>query len=338
MSFKFIDLFCGIGGFHIAASRFGGECVMACDIQDDACEIYEKWHGIKPEGDIHDVTEVPDHDILFAGFPCQSFSSANRYTGGLETEKGVLFRDITRILKMKQPRYFVLENVRNILRIDKGEAIKTIVKELEEAGYKVKYDTLVATNFDLPQRRHRVFFVGIRDNINQEFEFPKGEPTKKTLVDILDTDPVALAAAEATDTVKKHRRENIRKQGREPPEPIPGKPLIWDYNPAKHNLIGPDGKYVLKADGKTKEKEDYCRVNISKDSTAHTLRALCDPSAHLIDGLRRYTPREQLRLQGFPDKFEPHPKARVAQRHAGNAVAVNMVEAILENLIPKDMR
>ena len=326
MSLKYIDLFCGIGGFHQAMKDLhpDSECVLACDIEPDTRVIYELNHDMTPVGDIYDIAskDIPEHDILFGGFPCQPFSSTNRYHTDKD-KKGILFEQIVRFLKVKQPEYFLLENVRNIQRIQNGAAFARIKVELTEAGYEVYTQVLCATDFGLPQARYRMFFVGVRKDIQHPFEFPKGDPTKMRLLkDVLHPwDENSLYRA--SDKIIQHRRANRLEQAR-----IDGKdetwaippidlnfPRIWDYNPAK------------------RKGELFCRVNISKKSIAHTLRALCDPAAHLINGILRYSPREQLLLQGFPKDFQHDPDPRVAQRHAGNAVAVPVVEAILKELL-----
>lgn len=159
--FTFIDLFAGIGGFHQAAKQLGGQCVFASEIDKHACKTYEANHGIKPHGDITKINahDIPDHDILFAGFPCQSFSVAGKRLG-FEDTRGTLFFEIARILKVKQPNMFLLENVKGLKNHDNGKTLHTIITTLKELGYDVHYMVLNAKDYGVPQNRERIFFVG----------------------------------------------------------------------------------------------------------------------------------------------------------------------------------
>ena len=159
---RIIDLFCGIGSFHQAS----GDCVFACDSDKYVRQIYKQNWGIEPEGSIEDVTTVPDHDVLCAGFPCQPFSNIGLKLG-TDDPRGRLFDHIIRILKQKRPRGCVLENVQGLL----GTAyFYEIVKELEKLGYTVYYKVLSADRYGIPQMRKRLFIVGLLDNLG--FEFP----------------------------------------------------------------------------------------------------------------------------------------------------------------------
>lgn len=175
--FSFIDLFSGIGGFHSGLAPIGGKCVMASDILPIACETYFANYGIKPKGDITKISlkEIPSHDLLCGGFPCQSFSNVGQ-KGGLSDPRGEMIFEIFRILKGKKPKAFILENVKGLASHNQGKTLDFIVDALESLGYKVKYRVLEAKDFGLPQIRKRLFIVGVRKNIKKEFEFP--EPTK----------------------------------------------------------------------------------------------------------------------------------------------------------------
>ena len=167
---KFIDLFCGIGGFHQALSKYNTECVMACDINKNCREIYELNYGIKPHNNIKDINEknIPDFDILCAGFPCQSFSNGGK-KGNLNDPRGTLFEDILRIAQEKKPKFMFLENVLHIKKIDNGNTFKHIIKRINETGYylndKETIFQLSPHNLGIPQQRERIIFVCIRDDI-----------------------------------------------------------------------------------------------------------------------------------------------------------------------------
>ena len=189
---KFIDLFCGIGGFHIALTKLGHECVFACDIDDDCRDVYERNHKIKPASDIKDVKEeeLPDFDILCAGTPCQAFSHSGKQLGFEDETRGTLFFDVFRILKHKQPKYFIIENVRNLYGHDKGETWKTIHHHLTELGYDT-YDKPIMMNplhLGIPQNRDRVFIVGVMKGCGTLKEYPTYEKKPTSLNSILHKD------------------------------------------------------------------------------------------------------------------------------------------------------
>lgn len=169
MSLKFIDLFAGLGGFHLALKQLGHQCVFACEIDDQLRVLYEKNFDIKPEGNIWDVdfAKIPDHDILCAGFPCQPFSKATptkKRIGFQYPEKGKLFDAVIKIMSVKQPRYFILENVQNIRNHDNGQTWKRIRTALKKAGYQIAEDCFSPHQFGIPQIRRRVFIVGNRND------------------------------------------------------------------------------------------------------------------------------------------------------------------------------
>ncbi|NDB83033.1 MAG: DNA cytosine methyltransferase [Alphaproteobacteria bacterium] len=189
---KFIDLFSGIGGFHLALKSLGAKCVLACDIDEKCREMYEKNFGIKPKEDITKLNEneIPDFDILCGGFPCQAFSHAGKQNG-LDDTRGTLFRDVCRILRAKKPKYFLLENVKNLKGHDGGKTWITIHKCLVESGYKT-YDSPIVLSphqIGVPQHRERVFILGVRDDLVPEGttlkEFPPLAPTSTDIHKIL---------------------------------------------------------------------------------------------------------------------------------------------------------
>lgn len=192
--FNFIDLFCGIGGFHQAMSDLGGECVYASDIDADCRKTYERNYGIKPEGDITkvDEKEIPNHNVLCAGFPCQAFSKAGKRLGFADETKGTLFFDILRILKYHQPEYALLENVRNLASHDHGNTWKVIHDSLIEIGYNVIDNPVIFSPhyIGVPQHRERVFIMCVRKDIGQlpPFYFNIDRMPKCKIEDILLSD------------------------------------------------------------------------------------------------------------------------------------------------------
>lgn len=168
-NFSFIDLFCGIGGFHQAMSGLGGTCLYACDIDADCRKTYEKNYGLKPDGDITKVKaeDIPPHDVLCAGFPCQAFSKAGNRLGFNDKTKGTLFFDIMRIIEHHHPKYALLENVRNLASHDHGNTWKVIHDSLHDAGYNVIDEPVIFSPhyIGVPQHRERVFIMCVRKDI-----------------------------------------------------------------------------------------------------------------------------------------------------------------------------
>jgi len=164
----FIDLFCGIGGFHQALTQLGATCVLACDIDAKCRDVYEANYGLKPHEDVTklDTATMPDFDVLCGGFPCQAFSHSGKQEG-FEDTRGTLFRDCARILKDKQPRFFLMENVKNLKGHDGGRTWATIYKSLTEAGYVTYTDPVVLSPHQLgvPQHRERVLLMGLRKDL-----------------------------------------------------------------------------------------------------------------------------------------------------------------------------
>ena len=180
---RFVDLFSGLGGFHIALNRLGHECVFACEIEDDLQDIYEKNFGIRPKGDIRTIKieKIPSHDILCAGFPCQPFSKAGDQSGRNCPKWGNLFDYVIEILRKRYPNYFLLENVPNLLRHDKGKTWTEMQKELKKIGYYVDEKRFSPHQFGIPQVRDRVYIVGSLKSLDS-FEWPN--PTGNTTTSI----------------------------------------------------------------------------------------------------------------------------------------------------------
>ena len=194
--FKFIDLFSGIGGFHQALEQLGGKCVFASEIDKSCIETYKENYGMDSDNDITKINpeEVPDHDVLCAGFPCQTFSKAGKQKGFAET-RGTLFFYIEKILLAKKPKYIILENVRNLVSHDGGNTWKTIRQHLKDAGYRLTENPLIISPHQLgvPQLRERVVILGIYDpkNVEKYLNIEIEEMMKKddnSIDSILETD------------------------------------------------------------------------------------------------------------------------------------------------------
>jgi len=300
---NFIDLFCGVGGFRIAmenACLKGGvapECVFSSDIDEAAREVYRANFGHTPHGDITKTQAglIPDHDILLAGFPCQAFSICGEGKGFADA-RGTLFFEIARILKTKSPRAFVLENVKRLKTHDGGNTLRRIMETLAALGYSVEARALNALDFGLPQKRERVFVVGMKGPFT--FTWPEGRAVMTPLADILETNvPRRYYASEA---IRSARLRKFRgKAGA-------GGPAIWHENKSGH---------------------------VSAHDYSCALRAGASYNYLLVDGQRRLTEREMMRLQGFPDSFKPLGKYTMVKKQAGNSLPVPVAEAILASLI-----
>jgi DNA (cytosine-5)-methyltransferase 1 len=271
-------------------------CVLSSDIDLEAQRAYEANFGERPLGDIHEICadQIPDHDILLAGFPCQPFSIIGDRRGFDDT-RGTLFFEIARILQEKQPRAFVLENVKMLVGHNHGKTMRRILEVLDELGYDVCYKVLNALNFGLPQKRERVFIVGAKGKLSN-FEFPKGSAPMVPLAQILETEiPANFFASER---IQRQRRDAH-------PNPHPS-PAIWHENKGGH---------------------------ISSYPFSCALRAGASYNYLLVDGIRRLTPREMLRLQGFPDSYKIVCTYDQTRKQAGNSVPIPVVQAVLERLI-----
>lgn len=189
---KYIDLFAGIGGFHIALKKLGFECVFASEIKEVLADLYEDNFGIKPNRDITkiDVKDIPEHDILCGGFPCQPFSKAGKQKGLKDKRNGSLFDKIVDILKCHKPKYFILENVRNLENHNNGETWKYIQHRLEkELGYSIDKRILSPHHLGIPHHRERFFVVGCKDGLSH-FNWPQTIDEGTSVLDYLDKDPV----------------------------------------------------------------------------------------------------------------------------------------------------
>jgi len=187
---RFVDLFAGLGGFHVALSKLGHECVFASELNPTLQDIYETNFGIRPHGDIRDVNvqRIPDHDVLTAGFPCQPFSKAGEQLGFDCTEQGTLFNNVAEILNVKRPSFFILENVPNLLKHDAGKTWERIQKDLKERGYYIDATRLSPHKFGIPQVRDRVYIVGSTKPLS-DFAWPPTSDSEPSIDDVLDEYP-----------------------------------------------------------------------------------------------------------------------------------------------------
>lgn len=309
---KAIDLFAGIGGIRLGFEwAFGSdlEVIYSCEIDENACETYRANFGKNPKGDMETVDphRIPDFDILLAGFPCQSFSIAGRKEGFGDT-RGTLFFHIGEILRIKKPKAFLLENVKNLITHDKKRTFRTIRKILEDLGYCIYYRVLNAKHFGVPQNRERIFIVGFSEKV--KFKFPSPSETIPSIAEILQTD--------VPDEFFLTQRRWIGLQKHRAHHEAMG-------NGFGYEIIDRSGIANTIVRGGMGLERNLIRDRIPEqcwNADNDDLRLKND------EGIRRMTPREWARLQGFPDDFQ-FPVAKTHQyRQLGNSVAVPVIKAI----------
>lgn len=297
---RFIDLFAGIGGIRIPFDELGCHCVFSSEWDEKACDTYEANFGERPCGDITKIAaeDIPHHDILLAGFPCQAFSIMGKMKG-FEDTRGTMFFEVARILKHHQPKAILLENVKQLVSHDGGRTFKVILRVLGDLGYHVKWKVLNALDFGVPQKRERVIIVGFRDERDSwlfNFDFPI---SRKSLSEILEPDETVDPSLFASERIRLKRRQSVE-----------GKnvfyPSIWHENKSG---------------------------NISVLSYACALRTGASYNYQLVNGIRRPTSRELLRLQGFPESYKIVGTNADVRRQTGNSVAVPMIRAVAERMI-----
>ena len=290
--YKTIDLFAGIGGIRLGFEAFGCENVFTSEWDKAAQTMYEANFGDKPFGDINAIApeDIPNHDILLAGFPCQPFSIAGKGLGFADT-RGTLFFNIEKILKEKQPTAFLLENVKRLTTHDNGQTFAVILEKLKELGYTVYHRVFNSLDFGIPQKRERIYIVGFREPIY--FKFPKPLGYYKPLTEFLEKENEVPKNYFVSDVLKAKRLKAVKG--------VPPFPSVW------HENIG---------------------GNISALPYSCALRAGGSYNYLLVNGVRRLTGREMLRLQGFPDNFVINIPYSQARKVAGNSVSVPVIKAI----------
>lgn len=342
--FKFIDLFAGIGGFHLAMHSVGGECVFASEIDKFARATYEvNFKKMSPNifqngmfnEDINKISpkDIPDFDCLCAGFPCQPFSYSGLKKGFEDKVKGTLFFNIREILKEKKPKMFFLENVKGLVSHKNGETIKTILDILEnELGYHVFSTVLSSLDFGLPQKRERWYCVGFRKDYDVDFSFPEPTNKKATLRDIVDLDnedPSLKLSKFEMDRIRyhfAHAKEEIRVKhdnSKYKPNTKKGKYGIYSYQK-------PDGslRFHVGDAAKTQIQEAFYSC---LDTYASTIIANRTPK--LWDIGRKLSVRESLRLQGFPESYKMPVSDMQAFKQLGNSVSVPVLKAIAQKMM-----
>lgn len=319
--FKFIDLFAGIGGFRLALQNLGGKCVFTSEWDKEAKRTYKANFGETPFGDItKEETKqyIPDgFEVLCAGFPCQAFSIAGR-RGGFEDTRGTLFFDVAEIIKRKQPKAIFLENVKGLRNHDKGKTLSTILNVLrEDLGYFVPEPQIInAKDFGVPQNRERIFIVGFHPSTGiNEFNYPKPTNKKVTFSDVKEENVVPTKyylSTQYLSTLEKHKARHESKGNGF------GYQIIQDNETANAVVCG----------GMGRERNLVFDDRITDFTPTTRIKGKVNR-----EGIRKMTPREWARLQGFPDDFVISVADASAYKQFGNSVAVPAIQATAKEIL-----
>lgn len=312
-NYTFIDLFAGIGGFHLALNSMGAHCIFASEWDKYATETYEQNFYLKPYGDITQINEkdIPNHDILCGGFPCQAFSISGKQKG-FEDTRGTLFFDIARILNYHQPKVLFLENVKNLTKHHNGKTFKIIVNTLQGLGYNVFTKVLNSSHFGLPQNRERVYIVGFHSSLKaNDFKFPTPSKEQICLNHILEDEPINAKIIERND-IEFYKNYSVSDSLFSEVKLL-NKPIqIGKVNK------GGQGERI------------YHVLGHAITLSAHGGGVGSKTGLYLINGkIRKLSPRECARIQGFPDSFILHSSNSQSYKQLGNSVPVNVLQYIL---------
>jgi DNA (cytosine-5)-methyltransferase 1 len=306
-TFTYVELFAGMGGFRVALDRMGGRCVFASETDPFCRRMYSRnFGGDRPAGDITRISadQVPSHDLLVGGFPCQPFSSSGSREG-LDDPRGVLFREICRILNSKQPSIFLLENVRGLTLHKDGDTLRTIVHELEQCGYEVVHQLVDAVNL-LPQERSRLYLAGMRNDAASQslpYKFPDLPSLSRGVEDIIHTQ-------EGVDQLSPDNLEKLSLSPRQ----------VEKVQAQKYTQRYPEARFLVDLRNPAKTlQSSYARYMVGSQFVRSG------------NGWRRFSAREAARLQGFPESFELC--SQRAYHMIGNAVAPPVVAMIVAPLL-----
>jgi DNA (cytosine-5)-methyltransferase 1 len=317
--FTFVDLFAGIGGMRTAFQSLGGKCSFSSEWDSKAQETYFANFGEIPFGDITSISadQLPKHDVLVAGFPCQAFSIAGA-RGGFEDTRGTLFFDVARLIAEKMPEAFLLENVKGLANHDRKRTLSTILNTLRnDLGYFVPTPQIInAKYYGVPQNRERILIVGFKKkSAFEKFQYPQSETCDSTIRDIIEPNEVSVKYYMSTQylqTLREHRRRHEEKGNGF------GFEIIPESGIANSIVVGGMGR----------------ERNLVIDKRLSTFKPITKIKGSVNrQGIRRMTPREWARLQGFEDKFLIPVSDAQAYKQFGNSVAIPAIRATAEQLI-----
>ena len=341
-SLKFIDLFCGIGGFHQSAAKNNMKCVFSSDNDKFAQETYAHWYGMKPHGDIMEFTKdeqqlnkIPEFDVLFAGFPCQPFSYAGKCEGFEDKTRGTLFFHVAKIIEHHNPKMFLLENVKGLKSHKGGETLSVIKETLDQLGYNTFDTVLNSYDFGVPQYRERWFCVGFKKELNiTDFTFSPGTNRGTTISDILEKNPSSDVATPIPRAEKKRIRFHFKNQhlyengrvmhdnSKYAPETKKGRHGVYSYLKPDKTL-----RFHIGDVAKTQIQEAYY---VHSDTYAPAIIANRRPK--LWDIGRYLSLKECMSLQAFPLELDFPVSNAQAFKQLGNSVCVNVIDSIVNDM------
>ena len=304
--YTFIDLFAGVGGFRISLESLGAKCVYSNEWDIPAQKVYAANFGDTPEGDITQVNEknIPNHDILCAGFPCQAFSISGKQRG-FEDSRGTLFFDIARIVKEKMPKVVFLENVKNFASHDGGKTLQVVKNTMEDLGYTFHQKVLNAVDFGIPQKRERIYMVCFRKDLSiAQFKYPKPFPLTKHVEDYLleDESLVAGLYIDRPDTYYNSKTDNQ-----------------YSNSSIRLGIVNKGGQ----------GERIYSTKGIAVTLSAYGGGIFAKTGGYLVNGKpRKLHPRECARIMGYPDTYIIAKNANQAYKQFGNSVVVDVLQYI----------
>lgn len=319
----FIDLFCGIGGFRLALEELKAKCVFSAEVNTHACLMYEENFHENPYCDVTEIKEkeLPEFDILCAGFPCQAFSRAGKQKG-FDDVRGTLFFDICRIVKEKQPKVIFLENVKNLIIHDKGNTFKTILRHLDELNYEISYEVLSAKDFGVPQHRERIIIVGIRKDLNYSFDFKNIERNSvSSMIAFLDnTLNDYLKPEEYTIIDKQYQKTQIKS----------GLKFVGYRNKnIRTNGVLENTLHLSRAHKQCNRIYDSMGIHPTLSSQESSGRYFI----YHQQKVRKLSLDECFRFMGFPQNFKKVGSKSNLYSRIGNSVCVPMIKSVGREII-----
>lgn len=308
--FTFIDLFAGLGGFRIALESLGAKCIYSSEWDKHVSQVYTENFGDVPDGDITKVDEnnIPEHDILCAGFPCQAFSISGKQLG-FEDSRGTLFFDVARIVKAKKPKVVFMENVKNFASHDSGKTLLVVKSIIEELGYKFYQKVLNAMDYGIPQKRERIYMVCFRNDLDiKKFNFPKSFSLQKHVEDFLFRD----------ESLVEHlyiQRSDTYFNGAEDDK--------YSTKPIRLGIVNKGGQ----------GERIYSTKGIAITLSANGGGIFAKTGGYLVNGkTRKLHPRECARLMGFPEDYKISKSPNQAYKQFGNSVVVDVLQLIAQEI------
>lgn len=308
--YTFIDLFAGLGGFRIAMESLGATCVYSSEWDKSAQKVYARNFGDMPDGDITrvDEDEIPEHDILCAGFPCQAFSISGKKRGFLDS-RGTLFFDVARIVKAKRPKVIFMENVKNFAAHDNGRTLAVVRETMEELGYSFNQRVLNAVHYGIPQKRERIYMVCFRNDLQiRPFEYPEPFPLTRHVEDFLLQDEKQVRDLYVDRTDMHLTKQEVR---------------TCSDRPVRLGTVNKGGQ----------GERIYSVKGIAVTLSAYGGGIFAKTGGYLVHGrTRRLHPRECARIMGYPDSYQICESRNQAYKQFGNSVVIDVLQLIAQEI------